>query len=144
MASGIADAREARYAPAGDLDHFGEHGGGAHPGAAFTVEGSVNDERFEGLRVACNAGHEVLHALVMTVASGPRFGRQRWQGFCGNVLGGRHRSATEPEGLRTRWTRQTAIREGKPASPTGGPRETQRGSAAIEAAFRLRRARGGE
>mgnify|MGYP000998508424 CR=1 FL=1 len=136
--SGVADAREARHPAAGDLDDLGEHDGGTHPSSALAVQRLVDDDRLEGLRVACNAGHEVLHALVMTVASGPRLGRQRRQGFGGNVLGGRHRSATEPEGLRTRWTRQTAIREGKPATPTGGPRETQRGSAATEVSFGLR------
>ena len=67
MASGVADPREARPAPAGDLDQLCEHGGGTHPKPALAVQGLVNDQRLERLRVPCDAGHQVFHPLVMTV-----------------------------------------------------------------------------
>ena len=48
---------------------------------------------------------------------------------------GGHRSAGQPEGLRTPRTRQTAIRERNPGTPTGGPRKTQCGATGTETSF---------
>ena len=72
-----AEIGEAWQGTAGDRHGFGKHRGGSCPEAVFAVEGLVNDEWFQCLRVAGETEHAVVVAFVVTVAAGAGLGGER-------------------------------------------------------------------